>query len=153
MSAYGISDYTLKTTDSGKPYKEGNDIFFSASHSGNYAVAAFSRFPVGIDIERNRKMDFRIAQRFFTESELLSIKNASDPDSEFLRIWTIKEAVAKIHGDNLLMTLKSFDTANTSFLSDGIAYKTYTITESGYVLSFAYASEETFVKPETVILV
>ena len=47
--ACGRTDY--KTTDKGKPYFEGDPMYFSLSHSGSFALCAVSDRPVGADLE------------------------------------------------------------------------------------------------------
>ncbi len=70
------------TEDNGKPYVEGNPFYFSLSHSGDYAVCAISDSPVGVDIEKEKKLSEKIKGRF--------AKNILE--------WTEKEAKGKLTG-------------------------------------------------------
>lgn len=80
----------------GKPYFENRKIYFSISHSnGSVAVAVSDEDEIGIDIETAdipSDKAIKLAKRFFkdNESELC-------PDG-FLRVWTKKEAAAKLWG-------------------------------------------------------
>ena len=107
--ALGKSDASDIVRDAnGRPCFVGGGIDFSISHSGRLAAAcvaddALAR--VGIDLERmdEKKSEFnrRIADRYFTESEREQIRLSSDAET-FYRIWTAKEAVAKLDGRGLL---------------------------------------------------
>lgn len=101
------------TNQYGKPFAAGLPIEFSISHSGNLAVCAVDHYPVGIDIERIRPVDFRIARHIFTQEELVylfrHVPQESDfaqvPDEitmiRFFELWTAKEAYCKCYGVGL----------------------------------------------------
>lgn len=82
-------------------------LHFNASHSGDYAVLAFTRAgEVGVDIERVREDLARrddIARRFFSTSEQqqLSALPESERAPAFFTLWTRKEAVVKAYGTGL----------------------------------------------------
>ena len=92
----------------GRPrFSSGSGIDFSISHSASLSVAAVlgeAQGRVGVDIELVRKdrreENLRIAKRYFTESEAKIVSNGSSPE-EFYRIWTEKEALAKLLGVGL----------------------------------------------------
>ena len=99
LSNNGIDTKCLdisKTAD-GKPYFENSDVFFSISHTDKYFAVAIADSEVGIDIESKDMSEEKrrsIAKRFFLPDEA---EQVSDRDS-FLRIWTFKEAYAKMTG-------------------------------------------------------
>lgn len=86
----------------GKPVYRNSDIHFNLSHAGNYVVCAVSDKAVGVDIERQRKNVIRVAKRFFTQAECDWIGNDS---LKFSRIWTLKEAYAKLTGEGIAGTV------------------------------------------------
>lgn len=94
------------TDTNGKPhlYDGEEEIRFSLSHSGDYAVCAISDIPIGVDIEKIEDYKPEIASRFFNKSELKYIKDADT----FYRIWTLKESYIKTVGLGLKMPLDSF---------------------------------------------
>ena len=104
--------------ENGKPYvKDKEEFAFNISHSGDYAVIAYSNEPgikaVGIDVERIRQRDddMKLANRFFTKSEIDYISDGlecSDIDMRFYKIWTMKEAFMKLTGKGLGQRLDSF---------------------------------------------
>ncbi len=99
-----------KLNENGKPYFQNKDqYYFNASHSGNYAVCAFSDKEVGCDIECVSEKSLKVAKRFFTENENKYIFNSQNIQKSFTRIWTIKESYLKYLGCGLTKSLKSFE--------------------------------------------
>ena len=92
----------LSRRESGKPYFKNSRIEFSLSHSHGYAAAAISNESrVGIDLEAaeiSPEKAAKLAERFFSEGEKSELE--AHPDS-FLKLWTKKEAYAKMQGTPL----------------------------------------------------
>ena len=84
----------ISRNENGKPYIEGNPLYFSISHSGEHGVIAISEKPVGVDLE--------IFSRFCKE-EQLEITSEKD----FLLHWTVREAFIKMRGSSLAKDLKN----------------------------------------------
>ena len=92
----------------GKPHLSGN-MPFNISHAGDYAVLALSRHAVGVDLEQVRPLDWRkIASRFFHPLELAYLEQAKMPETEFFRIWTLKESYLKAEGTGFSISPASF---------------------------------------------
>lgn len=91
--AAGRTDYAL--TENEKPYFPDGGVYFSLSHCGKYAVCAVADVPVGVDIELARDNALRLAERFFMPDEAALVERAQSPDSEFCRLWTLKESYIK----------------------------------------------------------
>ncbi len=89
----------LERAENGKPYFLTSNLRFGISHSGFCIASAVSDISdIGIDIEATQLDDdraVRLAQRYFTEQEASLI--AGSPRL-FNRIWTQKEAEAKLFG-------------------------------------------------------
>ena len=96
----------------GKPYVEGNPLYFNLSHAGNYAVAAFADAPVGVDMEQLGRAKAAVANRFFTEEEQKMLSGSLDEPEEWQRrfawIWTRKESYIKAVGEGMRIPLDSF---------------------------------------------
>lgn len=115
-----LSQYSLKEKDmlyaegeNGKPYFENHpDIFFSVSHSGDWAVCAFSHEPVGCDIQIKYNVRLDIAKRFFTENEYNYIISGEDKNDCFFNIWTMKESLVKALAISLPDALGTIDVLN-----------------------------------------
>ena len=98
----------------GKPYAADLPVHFNLSHSGDLAVCAVDDRPVGIDVEKIRPVDLKVARRIAGEEDLCRLfgrpPNAEDfirtEDGEllvrFFELWTAKEAVGKRTGHGLL---------------------------------------------------
>ena len=105
LKNYGLREKDMKYgfTGRGKPvFLNCPELHFNISHSGHYAVAAFSEeFDPGIDIERCSRISNRIIYSFFSEGERQMILDR-DTDEErklmFGRIWTVREAFMKATG-------------------------------------------------------
>lgn len=78
------------------------DLHFSLSHSGHWAVCAVADTPVGVDVEQPRCTP-AMARRFFHPDEL-----RSENPIFLTRLWTAKEAFLKALGRGLTVPLDSF---------------------------------------------
>ena len=89
----------IKCEEHGKPFLDGySDIHFNISHSGEYVAVALSEKPVGVDIEKIKEYNYDVLKRVCNEKELIQIEESLDKASEFIKLWTQKEAVLKMKG-------------------------------------------------------
>lgn len=116
-------DYKIVTIAKGKPIFESENIYFSISHCGDYAVCAVSYQNIGVDIEVKRKKGLKVAKRFFKKSECEWIE---DSEERFLKIWTLKEAYAKYTGEGIANVLPhiefEYDDENNIHMKKDNAY-------------------------------
>jgi phosphopantetheinyl transferase len=152
----GVSPYdlTLDVSRNGKPeLRHGKDhLWFSQSATTGRTVVALSRNgEVGIDIERlDRPLDFgRIANRWFTPQEVFRIEQCSSDDTmrfEFMRIWTAREAAAKLTGEGMALALprhESFvDPMRVALRNGGLPKWIDVRIESPYLVSVAWSAIE-----------
>ena len=84
-------------------------IHISLSHCDRAVMAAVADCPVGCDVEAittdtaaamSQTIDY-----CFSPRERRAILQASDPEVEFIKIWTVKEAVFKLDNDIDIETL------------------------------------------------
>lgn len=95
----------------GKPLLlNSKDIHFNLSHSGDWVVCSVDCFPVGIDVEEIKPIDYDIAKRFFSKEEYhdLMKKNEDKKLTYFYKLWTLKESYIKAVGKGLSIDLSSF---------------------------------------------
>jgi 4'-phosphopantetheinyl transferase len=88
----------------GKPVLLNREIEFNASHSGDLVALAFANgTPVGIDVERRRKLHdcLALSRRYFSAEEDDIVRSAADADDAFFAIWTAKEAIVKASGKGI----------------------------------------------------
>ena len=98
-------NFSISSHPGGKPFfVDVPDLHFSLSHTEGEVALAFSRSPVGFDMEKSgRRANFlAVAKRFFTSDEVLSIEAlGASTGACFLELWTAKEAVLKLQGTGI----------------------------------------------------
>ena len=100
---FSIENPRFLTSEHGKPYLEGNGVYFNISHSQGVIACAVCDMPIGIDIEflsssENEDKLKRLAKRFFGENEIDFILASDNIHYDFYYIWTRKEAISKCVG-------------------------------------------------------
>lgn len=99
------------TNEYGKPVLlKPHGVHFNISHSGNWVVCAVDDNPVGIDVEMIKPIDLKVAKRFFSRNEYISLINQPEEMKLkfFYQIWTLKESYIKMKGKGLKIPLNSF---------------------------------------------
>ncbi|WP_226643748.1 4'-phosphopantetheinyl transferase family protein [Microbulbifer variabilis] len=85
-------------------------INLSISHTADYLAVSIGKIPVGIDCERGHPTRdwLLIAQNYFSSYEVSWLQSLPIPllKEEFIKTWTMKEALAKCSGDALGTLLK-----------------------------------------------
>lgn len=76
----------------------------SVSHTGQIWACAVGQKACGLDIERADNADIKgISDRYFSQEEKDYVKIHDKPG--FLRLWTAKEALAKLYGKSVFSML------------------------------------------------
>lgn len=104
-----LEEIDLQAGDNGKPYVFGAPfVEVNLSHTRNAVAVALSDKPVGVDIERIRNINMRIAEHVCSDIELSWLKESgADQTLRFFDIWTKKEAFLKHTGTGLTHGLKN----------------------------------------------
>ncbi|MBQ9555242.1 MAG: 4'-phosphopantetheinyl transferase superfamily protein [Muribaculaceae bacterium] len=100
---YGIDEGPpeLIYDNHGKPLLRSHpEIHFSLSHCRDAAAIAIGDEPVGIDIENLDQYSEAVAQQVMSASEMKLILASPRPAREFIRLWTMKESLYKLTGDD-----------------------------------------------------
>jgi len=85
--------------DSPRPFFPERDFDANWTHSGDVCALAYSfDAVVGLDLEFFRRNRQSLAERFFSEEEVLHLHGSQQFDAEFFRLWCRKEAYYKCHG-------------------------------------------------------
>lgn len=99
------NDEDLTISSHGKPELTNHNKHFSVSHSGECVVLAISDSPIGVDIEKPRKYNSKVANRIFTKAQLDTLNNPSISVEEqeylFCKYWTRYEAIVKKLGGGI----------------------------------------------------
>lgn len=95
---------------------------FNVSHAGNRVICcATTRGKVGIDIELSGPVNFDY-DNYFTTTEQQNIRSKKDPDTEFFKHWTRKEALLKAIGTGVYTPLLAMDVSGDIFTYKGETY-------------------------------
>ena len=87
--------------DKGKPLlKDYPEIHFSMSHCHDAAALAIDDRPVGIDIENYAHYSEEVARTVMSDEEMRDILSSPQPAVDFTRLWTMKESLFKLTGDD-----------------------------------------------------
>ncbi len=86
-----------------------SELHFNISHSGDYVVLAFSRYSVGVDVERICSNHYYPeVLKLLSERTQQSYKESDDKLLTFFKIWTGLESFTKLEGIGLTGAINSF---------------------------------------------
>lgn len=108
------------------------ELHFNLSHCATAVACAISDREVGIDIETLGRFKESLAAYAMNEAEYRSIMEAEDRDRAFTRLWTMKEATAKLTGEGIGTNMR-----NVLAHSYNIIYNTTIYEEVGCVMTTA----------------
>lgn len=95
-------------TEQGKPIiRNYPHIHFNISHCRKAVAVAVGTSPVGIDIETIRPFKDHLARHVLNDSEYVSVVSSPQPNIEFIKLWTRKEALLKFTGEGIRRDLKT----------------------------------------------
>ena len=105
---YGLTEKPVfEYGEHGKPSIVGHpDIYFNMSHCKEAAICVLSDKPVGVDIESIRRYSESLARYTMNDEEMALIEKAERRNVEFIRLWTLKEAVLKHSGEGIRNDMK-----------------------------------------------
>ncbi len=122
-------DLNFSKNKHGKPFIPAHpEINFNISHSENYLIIGISAHgPIGVDAEfllQKCEQHLKIAKKYFCAAEYNAIVKSENPKLEFIRIWTVKEALYKALGLGLLKSLSDTEVSlgqrsSISFVKNG----------------------------------
>ncbi len=100
------NEFLFTQNEFGKPALAGAQLQFNVSHSGDYALLAFTHgSAVGVDVEqiKGARVVSDLAQRVLTAAEFacFQLVGAAESRPTFFQIWTLKESVLKAIGSGL----------------------------------------------------
>ena len=130
---YGLTEKPVfEYGEHGKPSIVGHpEICFNMSHCKEAAICVLSDKPVGVDIESIRRYSESLARYTMNDEELALIEKAERRDVEFIRLWTLKEAVLKHSGEGIRNDMKHV-------LDDLKQAKTQINEKKSYIYSVVY---------------
>lgn len=130
---YGITEKPIfEYGIHGKPFIIGYpDIHFNISHCREAVLCVISSRPVGVDVESIRSYKDSLVEYTMNPQEIAQINQAPRPEVEFVRFWTMKEAVLKLSGEGISKDLKTVLTGQEQI-------ETQVNMEKNYIYSIIY---------------
>ena len=98
LKEYGIDEFTLGYTETGKPYIKGNPVYFNFSHSRNGFACAVSEKEIGLDMQEVVTPRDTTLRKICTEKEF---DLAAGDSAAFTKLWSLKESVIKKNGSTI----------------------------------------------------
>ena len=157
LSAYYPSvpplSWNFQKNEYGKPGIKWPDhlipVQFNISHSGGKIAIAISRNSVGIDIQKiitDRNLSEIVTTHFSgAEQRALSTKKSDEYFRNFFELWTLKEALIKVHGkspDVIQPRSISFQVENGRVHTDQSEFQFYLKNFAQFVLAIAVGPEK-----------
>ncbi|WP_458406775.1 4'-phosphopantetheinyl transferase family protein [Anaerotignum sp.] len=145
----------------GKPYISNLKFHFSLSHSGDYAVCAYSDSPIGMDLQKIKSKIPENTKRILSDSERLYLQNQNKEIKieTFYRFWAIKESIIKWDGRGLRLPLQDISLVEQERIVDQISFegkqlflKEYDTLFPDYALSICSENESFRCKAEEITL-
>ena len=148
--------FTIDTDAQGRPFIKtipscDKPPLVSIAHCESRAIAVARREAVGVDIERIAPRDVGFVQAFTTakERDMIDAFPAAERDQWITRLWSAKEAVAKLLGRGFDGAPQSFEAVKIE--SDGRlqvwhrasrrSFCVQTIQDLGFIIAYANLSE------------
>ena len=129
---YGITEVPeFVYNEFGKPSLPNLPIHFSLSHCKDAVACAVSNHNIGIDVESIVPYNPDVARRVCTAYELKMLEQSSNKDVDFIKLWTVKEAISKYEGMGLSLPFSEINKMNY------LLYSKVSV-NSRYVLSICY---------------
>lgn len=142
----GINDITFEYDENSKPKLKGQkNLYFSISHSFEYVAVAVSDKPVGVDIEKIRPVSQTIINRVCSKAERTYLKESTDEQSNFIKLWTLKESYLKAIGTGIIDNMKncSFTVQeNKAYMSNKKINAEIICDVDGYIISAIELTEK-----------
>ena len=139
---YGMKDFFITADKNGKPYMKNASLFFNISHSKDIVFCTVCEKEVGCDVQVISEFKPKVAERFFTENEYNVLSESETPDTDFIKLWTVKESILKYSGKGIAGGLSSYDFYDCinkdSFTKYGLNFKTFIMDK----YAFTFCSKE-----------
>ncbi|MDA7716903.1 4'-phosphopantetheinyl transferase superfamily protein [bacterium] len=122
LKIYGIEENIwdhVAYTSYHRPYLTLNGYDFNISHSGDFVICAVGKdIRLGVDIEKNKDINFEHFGNIMTPNQWDEINQASCPLKMFYKYWTIKESVVKADGRGFSIPLDGLEVKNNTVQVD-----------------------------------
>ena len=125
---YGITEVPeFVYNEFGKPSLSNLPIHFSLSHCKDAVACAVSDHNIGIDVETIVPYNPEVARRVCTVAELRMLEQSANKDVEFIKLWTVKEAISKYEGTGLSLPFADIDTSKYAIYTNLFKTKNFVV--------------------------
>ena len=124
-------------TPLGKPYLEGNPLYFSISHCRDRAVIALCDKPVGVDIQFIENGAFEKYAAILSRLCERERKDIGTSSARFFRNWTLREAFVKMNGGSVFAEFKNLEILGDDIYNNGekTACGAYVFEDGGFAVA------------------
>lgn len=127
LDEFGLGDKIdqIETGVYGKPYLKHTEFHFSLSHSGHYAICAFSNAPIGADLQQIKEKLPRRTTRILSDTEKAYLEQLTEAEQirTFYRLWARKESLIKWDGRGLRLPIEQLSFVQQGILVDTITFE------------------------------
>jgi 4'-phosphopantetheinyl transferase len=111
VTGQNSDDIHFEIGSHGKPFLPGKRIHFNISHSENYVAYVIAKKEVGIDIQAQRTFSNLqgLIERVSHVNEKTFLENSLNLESDFLKLWNLKEAYSKCLGLGIQVQFSNLD--------------------------------------------
>ena len=133
---YGVEDKPIfRYGVHGKPVIVGHeDIHFNISHCKRAVVCVISDEEVGVDVECTDRGNENLIRYTMNDEEQRLISSAPDSNVEFIRLWTMKEALLKYTGHGITDDMKTVLLPENT---KDVDIRSFVVKEKNYAYSIA----------------
>lgn len=109
-----------------KPYlADYPEIHFNLSHCNSGCACIIDNFEVGIDLQEIRKVSLKTFEKICSADEITEIQNSDNPEKEFCRIWSYKEALSKLTGEGIFRDISNISSMNVMLHTEYVEPEMY----------------------------
>ena len=90
------------------------DALFSLSHGKDAVACAVSDHNIGIDVENIVPYNLDVVRGVCSAEEHEMLEQSANKDVDFIKLWTVKEAISKYEGMGLSMPFAGIDISKYS---------------------------------------
>lgn len=127
LDEFGLGDKIdqMETGAYGKPYLKDIAFHFSLSHSGHYAICAFSNAPIGADLQQIKEKLPARTTRILSAAEKAHLDKLAETKriQTFYRLWARKESLIKWDGRGLRLPMEQLSFVQDGILADAMVFE------------------------------
>jgi len=143
-----VSDLMFSSSPFGKPFLLNEPLYFNLSHTTGMIAFVCSRYgEVGVDVEHCMRTTWHqsVARMTLSDMEYKCMEKKPDREKYFLKLWTMKESVAKADGRGVSLNFRQIIADDAGIVVDATRWCVqyyYPSKEHVATLAFLHGDEE-----------